>query len=240
MSKFFLFAAALLPLASVTHAQAVIDTAGAADGKHYVEITIAGGKVVNVVPLGRAWKLTGDGGPTTPPTTPGEPTPFSLEVKRQTAAVLAAGGSPTTAAGLSSAYSLVSAGVADGSINLAAATPAITAAVGTIINRQADGPKWSAWQRTIANAIDELRAQGRLGTKEAMAGTLKEIAAGIDLANGGTPIIPQDLVKLRADQLATAAPLFENIDLAKLIELIKLILELIKAFQPGGANVPTP
>ncbi len=161
---------------------------------------------------------------------PGSPTAFSKAVQGITKTALDSGATPTTAAALSSVYSLVSSGVKDGSIPETVALPAIKAATDTVMLNVADRDKWAKWRTDLSLALETLKQQGVLKIPSA----LDEVAKGIDLAIGRS-IDPKQLVGLTAAQqigLASSDKLFENIDLAKLIELIRLIIELLKIFRP--------
>jgi hypothetical protein len=192
-------------------------------------VTVAADGSVSVNPI----RVVRSGAPLpgpTPTPTPGTPTAFTKAVQGLTKAALDSGATPTTAAALSSVYSLVSSGVKDGSIPEAVALPAIKAATDTIMLNVADRDKWTKWRTDLSVALETLRQQGVLKIPDA----LTEVAAGIDLALGRS-INPRAIVGMTAAQQGVAVntdKLFENIDLAKLIELIKLILELLKIFRP--------
>lgn len=169
--------------------------------------------------------------PTTPTDpTPGQPTAFSETVSALTKAALDGGGSPTTAAGLSSVYSLVSSGVKGGSIPEANALSAIKVATDTVLNNVSDKDKWAKWRTDLGTALETLRQQGVLKIPSAF----DEVKAGIDSALGKS-INPLQIAGYSQSQMEAAEPLFENIDLTKLAELIKLIvtlLEIFKTFKP--------
>jgi hypothetical protein len=215
----------LVPLS--LHAAEPIVVKGLEPGKSYLlEVALDG--TVTLVPI----RTVSPGGtvptdPGTPPVDPTNPSDFSKAIQTMTKASLDGGGSPTTAAALSSVYSLVADGIKDGSISEANAFIAIKLSTDTVLNNVADKPKWEKWRTDLGSGLELLRQQGVLQLPE----TFYEVAVGIDLALGKT-INPKSIAGLPQAQLATQAKLFENIDLVKLIELIKLILELIKAFRP--------
>lgn len=169
-----------------------------------------------------------------PPTDPGDPppppppgNPFEAEVERQTKVVLAAGGTATTGAALSSVYSLVAAEVAADRVIPASALPAVKAATDLVLSKQADGAKWTGWRTAVGDALTILSQQGQLGTKEQIASALRQVSNGLNRATGFNGN-PQGLLALDPAKLG----ILDGIDLAQLIELIKLIMELLKLF--GG------
>lgn len=160
-----------------------------------------------------------------PPDQP--PTTFEAEVERQTKAVLTAGGSPTTGAALSSVYSLVADEVAAGRLAPGSALPAVKAATDLVMSKQADAAAWASWRTTIGDALTILSQQGKLGTKEQVAAALRQVSGGLKRASGLNMTVAE-VLKLQPDMLG----ILDGIDFAQLIELIKLIMELLKLF--GG------
>lgn len=208
----------------------IIETDGAENGTYYYKITVKDGAatlspLVNVVRLGKPTSP----GPNDPPP-PGQPSEFSKAIQALTKQTLDAGGSPTTAAGLSSVYSLVADGIKDGSISEANAFLAVKLATDTVMANVTDKDKWTKWRTDLSLALETLRQQGVLK----LPATFYEVAAGVDLALGGS-INPKKLAGLTAaqqGQIVNSDKLFENIDITKLIQLIMLLLELFKAFRP--------
>lgn len=222
-------AALLVLVATVARAEDVV-LKGLVPGEYFLKVTVGADGSVSAVPLRTVTLGAPSPNPNPNPNPAPTPTAFSQVVQSLTKASLAAGGTPTTAAALSSVYSLVSAGVKDGSIPSASALPAIKAATDTVMGNVADKDKWTKWRTDLGVALETLRQQGVLKIPEA----LDEVARGVDLALGRS-IDPKHLAGLTAAQqgvLVNSDKLFENIDLAKLIELIKLILELLKIFRP--------
>jgi hypothetical protein len=235
------FALAILAVAVLASISCAADVAVVLDDSKpgtYL-VTIGPDGSVIAVPL-RVVRVGAPAPPTNPPPT-GTPTAFETAIKSKTAAVIAAGGSKTTAAGLSAVYSLVSSGVADGSIKPEKAFEAVKAATDAVLAAQADRDKWTSWRIDLAAALMTLRDQGLLTSKEQIAGALKEISQGIDAAVGvklptatalGTAAKPViDTYEQGRDGKADG--ILDGIDLAKLIELIKLVMELIKLFGGG-------
>jgi len=165
------------------------------------------------------------GQPPVPP--PPGPVPSSLqaEVQSLTAKALAAGGSKTTAAGVSSIYGLVADGVSDSSIAPENALPAVKRATDTVLAAQPDGAAWASWRVSVGAKLTALQQEGALTSKAQYVTALRDVAAGMNAVSGFSG---QPRNVLVADPNAA---LFEGINLAQLIELIRLILEIIKAFQ---------
>lgn len=200
---------------------------GLEPNKEYILSVSANGTVTLSSPI----QTVSPGGVVTPPTdpvpNPGNPTDFSKQVQVMTKAVLDNGGSPTTAAALSSVYSLVAADVGKpGGIPEAQAFGAIKLATDTVLNNVADKAKWASWRTDLGTSLETLRQLGVLKIPSAFT----EVSQGIDLALGKT-IYPTAILSTPQNQMAAQAKLFENIDIQKLIDLIKLILEIFKAFK---------
>lgn len=222
-------AALLVLVATVARAEDVV-LKGLAPGEYFLKVTVGADGSVSAVPLRTVTLGAPSPSPNPNPNPAPTPTAFSQVVQSLTKASLDAGGTPTTAAALSSVYSLVSAGVKDGSIPSASALPAIKAATDTVMGNVPDKDKWTKWRTDLGVALETLRQQGVLKIPEA----LDEVARGVDLALGRS-IDPKQIAGFTPAQIGQAVntdKLFENIDLAKLIELIKLILELLKIFRP--------
>ena len=206
------------------------------EGTHDVRIVVGADGSITAVPLQTV--IVG-GKPTDPVDPDPSPDPFVEEVRKQTAAVLANGGSKTTGAALSAVYSLVSGGVAEGKIAPGAAFTAVKSATDVVMASQADKDKWTAWRTELAADLNALQSQGLLTTKDQVAGVLGDISKGIDKATGNT-LDPLVLGKVRKgaefaiDTDGTADGILDGIDLVKLIEIIKLIMELLKLFGLGG------
>ncbi len=160
--------------------------------------------------------------PTTPPVTPG--TDFEKEVERITKEVLAAGATKQTGARISAVYSVVAEQVASGAIAPAKALEAIKLGTDLALSGQADSAKWVPWRNDIGDALTALAQEGKLNTKEHFAGIFKEIERGLNAATG----FPGARV---AEQKGEG--ILDGFDLAKIIELIKLLLELFKIFKPS-------
>lgn len=222
----FLLAVALLPLgASAEEVAVLIDSAK--PGTYLV--TVAADGSVSAVPL-RVVRVNGQPSPPTVPTDPTAPptapTAFAAEVSKLTKAAIDSGGSPTTAAALSAVYSLVSGGAEDGSITKAQALGAVKIATDTVLANVTDAAKWTKWRTDLSAALETLKQQGVLKLPSA----LDEIAAGID-ATIGKRIDPTKLAGLSDAQKNAQAAILDGIDLAKLLQLIQLVLELLKIFK---------
>lgn len=190
-------------------------------GKAYIiEVAADGAVTVNVTRV------------VTVGTTPGNPTDpagsfFQQEIARQTKIVLDQGGSKTTAAALSTVYSLVGDKVADGSIPVDQALPAIKAASNLVLNDAEDGPAWDGWRAKVSAALTRFQQEGNLTTKAQLSSTFKEIAAGMNAASGYKPT-------MIGNAQAPGKGILSGIDIDKLIKIIELIMQLLKLFGIGG------
>lgn len=229
----FRFAAILLLLVvpALAADPVMIDTTGVSAGTTFL-LTVNADGTVTIRPLAQAIKLSSLGGTPAPNPTPDpSPTPFSAEIEKQTAAAIAAGGTKTTAAALSSVYSIIASGVSDGTIPPVSALPAVKLATDTVLAAQADSAKWLAWRTSVGGALETLRQQGALSTKEQYASAFMQVSAGARKAAG----FRHDPVALSKTD-PKGQGILDGIDFAKLIELIKLILELLKIFGGGFAK----
>lgn len=196
-------------------------------GKSYViEVSADGSVTVNVTRI-----VTVGTSPAPGPTDPNPPagSPFQQEITRQTKTVLInQGGSKTTGAALSTVYSLVAGKVADGSIKPESAFAAINAASSVVLVNSDDGPAWDSWRKTLSEALTKLQQEGSLTTKDQIAKTFKEIAAGMDAATGYKPAMLHDAAQ------APGKGILGGIDIDKLIKIIELVMTLLKLFGVGG------
>jgi hypothetical protein len=222
-SLLFLLFALAAPLASAEEVAILVDSAK--PGNYLLTVEANGAITVNPIRVVRPGQAPTN--PTDPTNPPAGPTEFSKQVQRMTAGVLSSGGSPTTAAALSSVYALVSKGVSSGSIPEANAFGALKAATDTVLNNVPDSAKWQQWRSDLGLALETLRQTGVLKLPSAF----DEVATGINAALG-KDIDPTKLVGMSQAEAAAAKPIFENIDLAKLIELIMAILKLFEIFKP--------
>lgn len=191
-------------------------------------LTVGADGRVSAVPLRVVRPGQSPSPPTDPSDPPSNPTAFSGAVATLTKAAIADGASPTTAAGLSSVYSLVAGSVRDGTITEAQSLSAIKVATDTVMANVDDAAKWKSWREKMSAALEELRQQGVLKIPSAF----DEVSAGIDSAIG-KKIDPLALIGLKGPAQAQQAEVFEalNIDLFKLIELIMAILEFFKTLK---------
>ena len=114
--------------------------------------------------------------------------------------------------------------VSDGSIPPDQALGAIKAATNLVLNEMADKEAWGPWRTAVGEALTKLQQEGSLTTKAHYVAAFREIASGLNAATGHNP------ASLRAPP---ANGILDGIDIAKIIELIKLILELLKLFGGG-------
>lgn len=240
--RFVVALAASLSMLGIVHASAraekVLVDVPAAPGEYPVNIIVgADGKVTAIRPLA-VWTIGGN--PTNPPPTnpptnpPAGPTAFEAEVERLTKDVLSKGGTKTTGAALSSVYSLVADEVAADRIAPANALPAIKAATDLVLAKQADAASWGVWRQNVGDALTILNQQGQLGTKEQVSAALKQIAGGLNRGTGFS-FAPSELVSWGPGRvgIAKAEGILDGINIAQLVELIKLVMELLKLFGVG-------
>jgi hypothetical protein len=158
---------------------------------------------------------------------PGPLSPFATEIQRLTKAAIAKGGTETTGAGISSVYSLAADGIDAGTLDVSVAPDAVRRGTTAVVNLQKEQAAWAEFSTALDDTITTLRAKGDLKTKAQFSATFRDVAKGMDSATGFSGK-PSTVVKLDP----TKAGILGNIDLAKLIELIKLIMELFKLFAP--------
>jgi hypothetical protein len=211
--------AALVGFATAEDHAVIIDDSK--PGTFLMTVDANGG--VTVVPL----RVTRVGKPSPPVDPPSDPTAFEAAITKLAQAAITSGGTKTTGAALASVYSLVSSGVSDGSVSPDKAFEAVKKATDTVLSIQSDGPKWATFRTEVGKALTALAADGSLTTKAQIVGALQSIANGMNKATGFTGK-PAAFAK----QDPTTAGILDGIDIAKLIELIKLVMELIKLF--GG------
>ena len=229
MKRFIL---ALLLFATACQAQAEdLILRGLEKGKVYT-LEVAADGSVTLTPA--TIKTVGPGAPIpNPPPGPNPPpapvTPLEKEVQVQTKAVLDAGGTKTTGAALSTVYSLVGDKVEDGSIPTNQALPAILAATNLVMGQAADKDKWVVWRTAMSAALTKLQQEGSLTTKAQYVATFKQIATGLNGATGFS-IAPASL--LDSPRTVKELGILGGIDIQKIMDLIKLILDLLKLF--GG------
>lgn len=193
-------------------------------------VTVGADRAVSVVPF-RIVRPGASPSPPAPqpvPVPPGNPSPFEAEVERLTKEVLSKGGTVTTGAALSSVYSLVADEVLAGRIAPASAMPAIKAATDLVLSKQADGAAWATWRQSIGDALTILSQQGQLGTKDQVWAALRQISNGLNKATGFTHS-PSALPRIAAP----ANGILDGVNLQQLMELIKLVVELLKLFGVG-------
>lgn len=208
-----------LPAPTDADAVTAVDVTKLPDGD-FVLTKKAG--VVTVRPL----TLIVPGNPVPNPA-PGPQTPFQTEIQRLTKAALAKGGTATTGAGISSVYSLAADSIDAGTLDISVAPDAVRRGTTAVVNLQKEQGAWQEFADALDGTITTLRAKGDLKTKAQFSATFRDVAKGMDAATGYTGKA-SEVVKLDPAK----AGILGNIDLAKLIELIKLIMELFKLFAP--------
>lgn len=187
------------------------------DGDYLVSVKDG---VVTANPIKRVITL----GPNSQPEDPLPPNvPFEKAIQDLTKTTLDNGGSKTTGAGIAAVYSLVSSGVSDGSITTDKWVSAVNAGTNAILAAQGDAAKWKSFRDDLSKVLTALSNQGLLDSKAEISGVLKNVANGMNAATGFTGN-PAETVRLDPDK----AGILDGIDLAKLIELIKMIIEILK------------
>lgn len=160
---------------------------------------------------------------------PGTPT-LEGHVKNMTLTVLQNGGSKTTGAGISSVFSLAANSLTDGNLSPEKAIDSVKAGIDMVLRVQGDTDKWTNWKTSVSDALVQLQNEAKLKTKEQYASTFRQIAAGMNAATGfnGNTINPQAV---------SAQGIFGDLDIFRLIELIKAIRELFNLFS-GKQELP--
>jgi hypothetical protein len=218
MRKFLLVL--LLLVGSVQAADPVL-VEGLTQGDYHLKVDAAG--KVTIRPLQVIRVTAGPTDPSDPPTAPNPE--FAEAVRLLTKEALSNGGTKTTGAAISSLYSLVADAVEAGSIELTGQmswSVALKDGTNKILTLQADKAKWADFRTDLGDALTEIAATGKLDTKAEVADALRSIAAGMNAATGFSG-------QTNA-RILGGGKVLEGIDIAKLIELLKMILELLKLF----------
>jgi hypothetical protein len=214
----------LAPFAAADQTAVLIDSAR--PGSYLITVGGNGEVTVSAVRV-----VTPRSSPWQPPADPETPTadPFELEVAKLTQTTLEAGGTQTTGAALSAVYSLVSDGVSNGSIPVDRAFEAVKQGSDTVAAVQPDGEKWGDFRASVGRALTTLQSHGLLGTKEQVAAVLKDIARGMNRATGfqGNP---SGLIRADPRQAAARGDR-AGIDIAKVIELVRIVLAILSALK---------
>lgn len=205
-------------------------------GVHNLSITVAADGTVSARPL----RTVVPGGGPTQPNPPVDPppvsTPLSIKVEQLTNRALVEGGTKTSGAAIASVYSLASKEVAEGRLAPDRAFDFTSSATATVLGTQGavQAAKWDNFRRDLAAELTPLNDAGQLTTKEQVASVMKQIATGMDKATGFNSS-PASLSAIVAATPAERAKmgLFDGIDIAQIIELVKLILTLLSLFKGG-------
>ena len=226
MSRLLLAAVAAIVLwAGVAQSQELITLEGVGPGSYVLTIGADGSATLRPTRLVRI-------GTTPPPTDPQPPpptlSPFAKQISLEATEVINAGGSKTTAAGLSEVYSIVGGQVASGGLAHDQALSATSSAVAAVMAVQADRDAWKGFRDNLTATFAEMQQKGELTTKEQYATVLKDVAVGLAHAAGYTPAIQEQV-----DASNPSQPFIGGLDLAQIIELIKVILEVLKLFGIG-------
>lgn len=136
-----------------------------------------GSIVIEVIPIGHK-------PPVDPPdpVDPSTPTDFEVGVKNLTAEAIKAGGTRTTAVAISNVFLSAFGSVASGQTTLENALPLVSDGIRQVFKTRTDEAKWVHFRTELGEALDTLRQDGKISTKEEYAGVFKEIANGMSAA----------------------------------------------------------
>jgi len=223
VSRLFIAAVAWLALATVCFGQDLVTLEGVGPGSYV--LTVGADGSVSLRPT----RLIRVGSNPLPPSDPQPPlSPFATEVRNQATTVLNSGGSPTTAAAISIVYSRTADRVAADSLPLGSIFTALKDATDAVMALQSDRDKWPGFRTALSDALATLQQQGQLTTKEQYVSALRDISRGVADAAGYTPAVQEMVESKNAEQ-----PFIGGIDIARLLELLNLILTILERF--GGA-----
>jgi hypothetical protein len=218
----------LTPL-SILAQNTTIDASGVQAGSKYI-LTVNADGTVSVSPTQVVKLANLPNGPSPNPQPQPGPLAPTVALSKQLAeqALAKPGATKQTGAGLSAVYSAVSREINTGGLDPKLATAAIALGVNEVFKSAAPDDKaaWLVYSTSISRAISEASVNGDLATTGRWVATLDEFHKGIDLATG----FPVEIGTLATTDPRTAG-ILDGIDLAQLIELIKLIMEIIKAFK---------
>jgi len=196
----------MLIVAAPVAAQAVIlDVSGATPGKYFYQVTVAPGGIITVVPVTQVIKLTNP----TPTPTPDTLTARSIRVREAAKAVTGDADRAGTAAVIAAYYREIASKVKAGEIK---GKEPIAFAIKTgcdmiLTSRKASAP-WDPVRSVAAEYWTALVQEG--ATDADYAKLLDEVAIGLDGSYDGDP----------------------QIDMAMIIQIIKLVIELLEKFFP--------
>lgn len=202
-----------------------VDVTNLQDGKY---LLTKNGEAVAINPINL---IQPSGTPTNPP--PGNLNPFGQEVARLTRLALQNGGTETTAAGISAVYSLVSDSLGKGDISPADSFTAINMGVAKILSLQSDRAAWDNFKTGLSDMFDVVRREGTLNGPDRQPDPAKYKAVFAEVAKGMNSVTGFNGSLTKPDQaFKTGEGILGNIDIAKIMEWIKLIIELFKMFKP--------
>jgi hypothetical protein len=205
-----------------------LDATGVAAGSKFI-LTVNADGSMTVVPTQvlRLANLPNPGPSPLPQPGPLSPT-VSLSKMLAEQALAKPGATKQTGAGLSAVYSAVSREINTGGLDPKSATAAIALGVNEVYRRATaeDKAAWTAYSTSISRALTEASINGDLATTGKWVVILDDFHKGIDLATG----FVVEVTSLSTTD-SNKAGILDGIDLTQLIELIKLILEILKAFK---------
>lgn len=206
--KPFLAVILMLAMAASAAAQAVIlDVGGAQPGKYYYQVTVQAGGVVTVQPISQVIRLTQPQPQPVP--APDSLTARSIRVREAAKAVTGDVDREATAAALAAYYREIATKVKAGEIR---GKESIAFAIKTgcdmiLTHRKASSP-WDPVRSAAAEYWTSLVQEG--ATDADYAKLLDEVADGLDASYEGEP----------------------QIDLAMILQIVKLVIELLEKFFP--------
>lgn len=208
MKRLLIFLLAI-GLATPLAAQAVIlDVSGATPGKYYYQITVASGGIVTVSPLSQVVTLVKPTPTPTPTPTPDQLTDRAKAIRDAANAVTSDSEREATAGALAALYREVAQQVADGKIKGREQIEFVAKTGGDmLLTARKAKDAWSPVRKILTDHWSTLAQEG--ATDAAYAQLLTETAEGLE----ATCDDPQ-------------------VDIAMIIQIIKLVLELLERFFP--------
>lgn len=204
---FLLLIAITTPLA----AQAVIlDVSGAKPGKYYYQLNVAPGGIVTVSPLSQVIRLTDPTPGPQPQPDPDDLTARALQIKNAALAVTSDDQRGATAAALAALYREIATKIGDGTVKgQEAGAFMVKTGSDMLLTARKSREAWSPVRSLLTQMWSTLAQEG--ATDADYARLLQEAATGLE---------------------ASCADEDPQIDIAMIIQIVKLVLELLEKFFP--------
>jgi hypothetical protein len=198
----------LLLASGVAYSQAVIlDVSGAQPGKYYYQVQVAAGGVITVSPVTQVIRLT-DPKPGPSPT-PDTLTELSKKIRDASLAVIGDAEREATANALAAIYREIASKTKDGTIKGKDQIEfAVKAATDMLLTARKSTSSWAPVRTAMSEYWTKLAQEGAPDAQ--YANLLNEAAIGLDASTNGEP----------------------QIDLAMILQIVKLVLELLEKFFP--------